>query len=391
VYVGFEGCEGDEGIGFVRSLDGGASYSAPVALPGSYGAWDPMLAVAPSGTLYVVFMKTVSSETSYPVIDVSHDYGQTFTVEHSLRPKHGHNWGDAPYIAVAPDGTLYVAWSYGPSDSKVRERCSPTGSCWATNGEVNVVVQSSSDEAGSFSPISVVSPGYPDAGADEGAIVVEPDGTVGVLYQDYEVVDNKTLKLAHGHEFFSSSADGGSTWSAPVEVGASAGEMTVNEWWNDGSLGVDPAGDLYATWDTQDRQVGQRSDTGWLSFSTDGGREWSAPVQATPDTIDDPHIMEVVGGPPGEAYVGWLSDSNPKGYAEYLRTFSVAAEAGAGGWLSPAQQISEQFGKRQVFPGDTFGLATLSQTQLVLAWGSATAASGGETAVFAAPVTVGAP
>lgn len=72
--MGFEGCDDEEGIGFVRSLDGGAGYSAPVALPGSYGGWDPMLAIAPSGTLYVAFMKTVSS-TSYPVIDVSHDYG----------------------------------------------------------------------------------------------------------------------------------------------------------------------------------------------------------------------------------------------------------------------------------------------------------------------------
>jgi hypothetical protein len=96
----------------------------------------------------------------------------------------------------------------------------------------------------------------------------------------------------------------------------------------------------------------------------------------------------VTGAGPGEAYVGWLSDSSPGGYAEYLRTFAVAANGGAGGWLSPAQQISSQFGAPTVFPGDTFGIATLSPTQLVLSWGSAVAGSRGQTSVFAAPVGV---
>lgn len=389
VYVGFEGCRREEGIGFVRSLDGGASYSASVAMPDSNGAWDPSLAVAPNGTLYVSFMKTVGRRT-YPVIDVSRDDGQTFTVENSLRPQQSDNWGDAEYLAVAPDGTLYVSWGYGPSASTERERCAPNGSCWATHGELNVVVQSSSDEAVSFSPISVITPGYPDAGADMGPITVEPDGNVGVLFQEYEVVNHRSLKLAHGHEFFTSSSDDGVTWSAPVEVGAGAGEMTVNEWWNDCSLGVDPAGNLYATWDTQGREGNRRTDIGWLSFSTDGGREWSDPVQATPDTTDAPHIMEVLGGPPGEAYVGWLSDSDPRGYAEYLRTFSLASGAGAGGWISPATQISQEFGESRRFPGDTFGIATLSPEQLVLSWGSATQTTGGKTAVFSAPVAVAA-
>jgi hypothetical protein len=385
VYVAFEGCDHDNGIGFVRSTNAGTSYSPPVALPDSYGGWDPSLAVAPDGTLYVAFM-IAGGDREYPIIDVSHDQGQTFTVEHSLRPQQPGNWGDAEYLVVAPDGVLYVAWGYGPSKSKVRERCAVDGSCWAARGDLNVVVQSSSDEASSFGPMSVVTPGYPDAGADEGAIAVQGDGQVDVLYQDYEVVNPRTLKLANGHEYFTSSADEGKTWTAPVAVGASAGQITINEWWNDGSIAADPSGDLYATWDTQGK--GGRTDTGWLSFSTDGGQEWSAPLQATADRANAPHIMEVTGAGPGEAYVGWLSDSDPSGYAAYLRTFAVAANSGAGGWLSPPQQISSQFGNPNVFPGDTFGIATLSPTQLVLSWGSAIQGSGGQTSVFAAPVSV---
>jgi hypothetical protein len=384
VYVAFEGCDHDSAIGFARSTDGGASYSEPVALPHSHGGWDPSVAVAPDGTLYVAFMVSVEHR-EYPLIDVSHDEGQTFTVENSLRPRQAGNWGDAEYLAVAPDGTLYVAWGYGPSKSEVRERCAADGSCWAANGDLNVVVQSSSDEASSFSSTSVVTPGYPDAGADEGAIAVQDDGQVDVLYQDYETVNPRTLKLAKGHEYFTSSTDEGKTWTVPVAVGAGAGQITINEWWNDGSIAAAPGGDLlYAAWDTQSR----RADTGWFSFSLDGGQEWSTPLQAPEDRADAPHIMEVTAAGPSDAYVAWLSDGSPSGYAEYLRTFAVIADGAGGGWLSPPQQISSQFGDPSVFPGDTFGIATLSPTEPVLSWGSAVPGSRRQTAVFAAPVSV---
>jgi len=387
VYVAFEGCDHDNAIGFVRSTDAGAGYSEPVALPGSQGGWDPSVAVAPDGTLYVAFMNT-ADRREYPLIDVSHDQGRTFTVESSLQPQQAGNWGDAEYIAVAPDGTLYVAWAYGPSKSEVRERCAAHGSCFSVRGDLNVVVQSSSNDGTSFGPMSVVTPRYPDAGTDEGAIAVEGNGQVDVLYQGYEVVNPKTLKLENGHEYFTSSSDEGRTWSTPQAVGPGAGVTTIDEWWNDGSIAADPSGDLYATWDTQAGAGANGTDTGWLSFSTDGGREWSAPVQAPAEQGGVPHIMEVTGGPPGEAYVGWLTDSAPGGWAQYLRTFSVSEDGGAGGWLSAPQQISSRFGDPAVAPGDTFGIATLSPAELVLGWGSAVPGSHRETSVFAAPVSV---
>jgi hypothetical protein len=219
-------------------------------------------------------------------------------------------------------------------------------------------------------------------------VIVAPDGAIDVLYQGYDVVNSRTLKLADGHEYFATSTDGGETWSEPVEVGASAGQMTVDEWWNDGSIAADSSGDLYATWDTQGEVGDQKTDIGWVSFSTDGGGTWSVPVQATPDDRNVPHIMEVAGAQPGEADVAWLSSSDPRGYALYLRTFSVTADGGDGGWLSGAAQISQQFGNPRVFPGDTFGIATFSPQSLVLSWGSAVPGSHRETSVFAAPVSV---
>jgi hypothetical protein len=387
VYQEFEGCDHGNAVGFSRSTDGGVNYSPPAALPYSRGGWDPWLAVAPDGTLYAAFMNTIDGRT-YPIVDVSHDFGVTFQVEQSLRPAKKGNWGDADYIAVSPAGTLYVAWGYGPSNLKVRSACSPTGSCWASRGDVNVAVQSSTNDGQTFSPISIVNPGYPDGGADEGDIVIAPDGAIDVLYQDYQVVNQKTLRLANGHEFFTTSSDGGQNWSTPVEVGASAGQITISEWWNDGTIAADPAGNLYATWDTQGEVDGQNVDIGWVSFSTDGGSTWSTPIQAPPDDRNVPHIMEVTGASPGVAYVAWLSSSNPSGYAMYLRTFSIGADSGDGGWLSDATQISQQYGDPKVFPGDTFGIATFSPTALSLSWGSAVPGSHKKAAVFTAPVAV---
>jgi hypothetical protein len=53
---------------------------------------------------------------------VSFDHGTSFTQSSSLVPPDAKNWGDRDFIAVGPDGTVYVTWDYGP------ERTSMLGS-----------------------------------------------------------------------------------------------------------------------------------------------------------------------------------------------------------------------------------------------------------------------
>jgi len=162
--------------------------------------------------------------------------------------------------------------------------------------------------------------------------------------------------------------------------------MSLAEWWIDGDISMDAAGNLYATWDTQGTNPdGSPNDIGWLSFSTDHGQKWSAPVQATPDSLNVPHIIQVAGGGSGIAYVAWLSNSNPQGYAMYLRAFSVTR-----GWLPDAVQVSNIFGNSLVWPGDTFGISAVSANNLVLSWGSAIPSQNGgkQSEIFAAPVAV---
>jgi len=196
-------------------------------------------------------------------------------------------------------------------------------------------------------------------------------------YQGYNIYNLKTYAMSPAYTYFTHSTDGGRTWSAPVQVGPSAGTMSLAEWWIDGSISSDAAGNLYVTWDTQ----GLNSDIGWLSCSANHGRTWSAPIRVTPDNDNATHIVQVAGGAPGVAYVGWLADNSPRGYALYLRTFSISR-----GWLSGPRRISHQYGNSGIWPGDTFGIST-GAGQLQLSWGGAVGGSP-NSEIFAAPVTV---
>ena len=384
VYEEWMGCSG---IAFARSTDGGRTFSDPMSVPGSVGSsfnsWDPALAVAPDGTVYAAFMLGHSSQW-YPVVAASFDHGATFGQVTPLTPPDAKNWGDRDFIAVGPDGTVYVTWDYGPERTSVTFICSSSGSCAFSTGDLNVVMQTSSDRGKTFGPMSYVSPGFPASGGDSGPMVVEPSGRVDVLYQGYHITNTTTYAMDPAYSYFTSSTDHGVTWSAPIRVGAQGGTMSLSEWWIDGAIGRDAGGNLYATWDTQvTNPGGSANDFGWLSFSTDGGGTWSAPIQAPADQLNVPHIMEVAGGGSGVAYVGWLSNSNPLGYAQYLRAFSINH-----GWLSAPFQVSTQFGASSVWPGDTFGISTLAPGQVALSWGSAVPSVGKKSDVYATTVRV---
>jgi hypothetical protein len=51
-------------------------------------------------------------------------------------------------------------------------------------------------------------------------------------------------------------------------------------------------------------------------------------------------------------------------------------------------QVSQEFGDTSVWPGDTFGISTLSPGNVVLSWGSATPSSGKKSDIFSANVAV---
>lgn len=196
VYEEWMGCRG---IAFARSTDGGRTWGVPVSLPGTVGSnlntWDPAVAVAPDGTVYASFMLSRSGQY-YPVVDASFDHGASFTQSSSLIPPDPKNWGDRDFIAVGPDGTVYVTWDYGPERTSITYICATNGSCAFATGDLNVVLQKSTDGGKTWSKMSYISPGFPASGGDSAPLVVEPDGRIDVLYQGYQVTSTTSYTLS---------------------------------------------------------------------------------------------------------------------------------------------------------------------------------------------------
>jgi hypothetical protein len=367
----YEAWIGFGGEGFARSTDGGAHFSAPITLPDSSGSDDPAVAVAPDGTVYVSYLRYYNNY-AYPVVAASFDHGATFTQASSLNPHVAGNWGDRDFIAAGRGGTVYVTWDYGPSAADVKIVCSPVGSCAYSAVDATAVVQKSTDHGKTWGPITPMQPGFPAGGGYDASIVVQPNGVVDALMWGHQL-DPGTFAVHPGHEYFTSSADGGKTWSPAAEVGANAGSIAIPTWWIDGNLSTDRAGNLYATWDTQTSS----GDIGWLSYSTNHGRTWSAPIRVTADQDNAVHNVESAGAGPGIADIAWQADNSPQGYATYLRPFSIKH-----GWLAPVTQVSSEYGAPAIWPGDTFGLSVLpgrngpgAPEHVALSWGSAVGGS----------------
>jgi hypothetical protein len=84
---------------------------------------------------------------------------------------------------------------------------------------------------------------------------VAPDGSVDVLYVAHPT-DPGTDKVHPGYEYFTSSPDGTHWPAAPLKLWPGQGTLSVPEWWIDGDISTDAAGNLYVTWDTQGIRTG---------------------------------------------------------------------------------------------------------------------------------------
>jgi hypothetical protein len=376
---------GCQNIAFARSTDGGKTFSSPISLPGATGStfnsWDPAVTVAPSdGTVYAAYMRAKNSQW-FPVVAVSHDHGKSFPQVTELTPPDAKNWGDRDFIAVDPHNSnlVYLTYDYGPERTSNTFTCASNGSCAFLTGDLNVVIQRSTDGGLTWTPPMPINQqpaaqgGFPASGGDSAPIFVEPSGRIDLLYQGYTITNLSTYTMDPAHQYFVYSTDRGNHWSTPVRLPDNGQTMSLDEWWIDGALAVDSAGNLYASWDTQDEPPPQpstvRHDTGWLDYSTDHGQTWQGPIRVT-NTNPVPHIMEVTAGAPGTAYVSYLTEAPDAngvlGYVEYLQRFSI--NGGLQG--KPILVSGSIFGDVNTWPGDTTGLSTVGANDVTVSWGS---------------------
>jgi hypothetical protein len=384
VYAEWMGCFASTGsIAVATSTDGGRDFATPVLLPGSRrsGAcqsscpysWDPAIVVARSGAVYASFMVRGGSgcASECPVLDVSKNHGQSFTevavlpVPASSDPQG--SFGDRDFLAVAPNGTIYVTWDYGPSASQVRHHCS--SGCAYAAGDFNAVIQESTNGGRTWSAVRPISLGFPYGGAYCAQILARANGVLDVLYPVFPT-STSTYDVSPGQEHFIRSLNGGRTWSKPLVVGAGAGTISTDEWWIDDNLSIDASGDLFATWDTQTATT----DVGWLSYSRNGGVSWSTPIRVTPSSGGAEELVESTGTGKGVAEVAWQTPSSPQGYSTFVRPFSVRY-----GWLlAKPYRVSTAYGNPSTWPGDTFGIAALPKDSstvrglpIAITWGTA--------------------
>jgi hypothetical protein len=362
IYDEWIGCGG---IGFSRSTDGGATFGSPSTILGSADSypdfsWDPSIAVNGSGVIYAAFMRSSSGTSAYggrPVVAISYDHGLTFSRAVNVSSFNSTEFSDRDFIAVSSNGTIYVTWDFALNASLVSSSCPAGGSCYFLAGDFNILISRSSDGGLTWSTPVPISPDYPNGGAVSGPLLVEPNGQVDVLYEDYKIGTNHTLGT--GYNYFTSSSDGGRTWTNRTIVGAGGGRYLSNtEWWIDGDISRDSSGTLYASFDTPN----STSEDAWLAYSNNDGNTWSNPIELNKGGSTGLNIMPGVVGANSSVYVAWMGD-NSSGWSTYFQVFS-----NQGTPLSPAMIVSNLTGTNGIWGGDTLGITNLGNGVSV-SWG----------------------
>jgi hypothetical protein len=332
-------------IGVAVSFNGGHTWQTGL-MPGltlATGgtlqvAFDSRLSFAPNGDLYFIAdvgnrpeppNKTTPSPNSI-LVEKSSDGGLTWsapiTVIESTDP---HVFNDRPSITA--DGTkagfAYAVWS---QLSATGYSSGPTMFSRTTNGGQSW-----------DTPSTIFDPGG-GHNAEVSQIVVLPNGTL-INFMDVNQGQNNnkigTLSLI-------CSTDQGQTWSInPTQVAAIPGVpvtdpdtgQPVNAWASGGDYAVaadSPNGNLYAVWMDSSFSNGQY-DSIAFSMSTDGGFNWSTPVQVnqTPTNIPPgdrqaflPSIAVAADGSVAVTYYDFrFNDANPGLLTDY---WLVEARAG---------------------------------------------------------------
>lgn len=222
-FVGGKGFGNDQ-ILFARSTDGGATFSNPQPISPAHnnnsvgGRQGSAVKVGPDGTVYVVWLDTVNKQ-SVERLAISHDGGKTFPVNNitvatvtddAVNPAPGSSFRqDArtfPSFSIAPDDTLYVAWSNRTGDP--------------TSGHAVVMVTKSTNGGLTWSA-PVVAGDVSGRSAFFASVAADPNGKVDVVFQ---AMDDKATGTAPGagvvsyDAYFTQSTDGGASWSSPLKI-----------------------------------------------------------------------------------------------------------------------------------------------------------------------------
>jgi BNR repeat-like domain len=192
--------EYDGNLWFCRSADGGKSFSGPVAIAGAAGehpARAPSLALAPDGSIYLAWT-TGDNEAADIQLAKSIDGGQTFDAPRAVGPSK--SYSDAPKLAVDSAGAVHLVYAESSGGPFARYQVRYTRS--VDGGRTFAAPRDISRPM----PHSFVSAAFP-------ALSVDGQRRIYVLWELFGNPRQPPRGLA-----LSVSRDGGTTFTQPVVV-----------------------------------------------------------------------------------------------------------------------------------------------------------------------------
>lgn len=321
IYVAwFDSNSGNASIFFSRSTDGGATFSTPVSA--SAVAGPVLLAVDPTGKVYVAWARNDSSGVARLVFSRSLDRGATFTSP--LAISNASVTAIPGAIALDASGNINVAWT---------EAVPPQGLS-------NVYFSRSTDSGASFSSPSPVTnssgPMFRVAG-----LTVDRLGSIHVLWT--------STSGGQTDAYLSHSSDGGTAFIAEnFQSGVSDAAQSPQ-------LAADSHGGINVLW-----HAGDTNPSVNLAHSVDEGATFSTQTVAGSD-FSNPSSPWIAADAIGNIDVLWSQSSSPTVQGGLM----FARSANSGQTFSAHQQVSTVGGQNVTATVDSGGNIYAVWSQLV--------------------------
>lgn len=314
VYAGYIATDGSlggpSGLYIERSQNGGASWSGPTTISFDTAATGPVdpfyrfndrpdMTVDGSDNLYVVWIKDVG--VGQPTSDIyfakspppgppslGNPTGLDFTGgPGSVAPQtvndmpNGVDRANAPDVAVASDGTVYVAWidvdvtNPAPKPGTLLiDRSFDGGATFGADSTAQAISALGNHlSTGTGVADDARSGSYP-------AIAVDPANSQTV----YMVYAADPAGPDEADIFFTKSTDGGLIWSVPMSVND---DLTTTDQFHP-AIAVKPNGTIDVAWYDKRNSANDDAWDVYFTNSTDGGTTFSANVRITDQTFATP-------------------------------------------------------------------------------------------------------
>jgi len=248
--------DGKSDIAVAKSTDFGATWATVLADQTNAGTDKPILAVR-GPDVYVAY-----NHAQKVWVSASHNAGATFTAV-NINPNAKLGWSLAGGGTVTPSGAIYFAWAGYTQNGGAK-------------GPVNLYISKSSDGGTTWTSTLIdVSGAPPDCSAYScgwaflGAQMTMTSDAGGALYALWNA---GTADKGPERIFFAKSTDGGTTWSAKVDM--SAAPATAAHAFP--AIAAGAAGDVRIAW-MDARAAGPLWNTYYRS-SKNGGATWSGEI-----------------------------------------------------------------------------------------------------------------